>query len=202
MLQVLWSYFKHWVLDLAHPLPKHVRLALGPLQSIERAILQEVVQLVPLEGMEVVKEHTSSFDICIDDSTVKRHHSVLSIARYLGRLWRMYHVDPRNAFVLDGYLDLLGGFLMHAESEDAIAAALQSLEALLEEDGSADPWLGGFDRPTIADACWFGALTWGFEQYPASQDSLAELPYVSFWWNEMLNDHLCETSSDDGKKDD
>lgn len=172
-------YIKHRILEYAHPMPQTVRVFAGPAGSVERAVIEAVMDFsfaTPREGCPGEDRPT----LWVDDEWTGVY-GWMPICRYLGLLWRAYPTTPLSALYVDGALDLLARFLQSdVPPADRFCAFVTQLELRLEKRDSDDPWLEGFDSKTIADMCWHAALTHHMEEHTLEIDE-EQHPLVFEW---------------------
>ena len=110
LLARLCRYLKHYVLDLAHPLPRQIYVYPG--EGLERSIVQTVVCETDLHGLVLVDrdEASSKPSICLEADGLT-YTGAFSIARFLARLWRIYPTTPQNALEVDSALEDLQAFV-------------------------------------------------------------------------------------------
>ena len=173
---------RHPVLEQAHPLPDVLEVALGPEGSLERCIVVYVVAEVDGIDGRVRIVHDAPVALRDDDGEVC---GTIAVCRYLGRLWRLYPINPRGALAVDGMLELLASFCLpyrilapDAPSYEHERAHLDTLEARLA--ASDTPWMESFDAPTIADVCWHAAMHW-----LRGRDAAEERPHLGRWLKAM-----------------
>ena len=171
-------HVKHWVLDRAHPLPIALRLALGPPDSLDAAILKHTIDVFGIPCLSLVDTTEPIPQLWIDDADTPVEGTI-TIARYLGRLWRYHPIDPHNAAVVDASLERLQRFVLH-DSAYSTHDVLTRLERAFENQEG--PWMDDMRSMSVADVAWAGAVTW--------LDSTVEIPWVEFphvaaWWLTM-----------------
>lgn len=181
----MWSLLKHWILDRAHPLPTEVRVYPGVPGTLEYAVTRAVLARAPVVGLELREKGAEAEPtVWPDGEDGEEVTGFLAVARYLGRLWRLYPTDPRNALPVDASLDLLASFAHEAASaspallQDAVAACAHSLEERLG-DG---PWLEGMGACSLADACWVGVFAWARAADAWDDDCFEQTPRLRVWW--------------------
>ena len=161
-LQALAHWLRHHVLDIAHPLPEYVKIYPGPRSSLGQylivyttAAVNSLDNRVQLLDYECECNTTTRFD---KDGVVR---GAIPICRYLGRIWKMYPVDPRNAMTVDGLLELMPALLSASDWPEYDEGSMpERILAVLEENLLDSQWLAGFESPTIADVCWYAVCCW------------------------------------------
>lgn len=175
---------KHWLLDLLHPLPARTVVCLGAPGSLESAIVREVIKRTHVPGLEEVSGSKVHVVVDEDSDPVEGWGPV---CRYLGRLGRTYPTTPASALVVDGALDTLAQMAAALEHGGPPKDVVSTFVEMLEEGGfeEGEVWLMGMDAPSVADACWKGALRWAqtAELWDAAGDG-----NVREWWRSSACD--------------
>ena len=190
------EYVKHWVLDRAHPLPLALRVYPGTPGSLAYAVTRAVLARVALEGLEV--RGTGGEEAALptvwvadggeEDGAAQREVAGLTaVARYLGRLWRLYPCNPASALHVDASLDLLARFAHAAAEADtpaALCAHVAAYASLLEarQEDAGHVWLEGMDKCSLADVCWAGVFAWARSVEAWDLFDAAALPNLAAWW--------------------
>lgn len=171
-LQSLAHSLRHPVLDVAHPLPERLDLSLGRRGSLQQHLI--VYTLAAVEGIDgrvqIVNRNSTQVTLADEHGSV---HGAVAVCRYLGRLWKLYPVCPRNALSVDGFLELL----VHPDEHDD-RSFLVTLDTYL----AVDAFLGGFASPTIADVCWHACICW---LYGREWEGAELFPHLSRWFQSM-----------------
>lgn len=175
---------KHWVLKHAHPEPECITVYLGT--GVYRSIVENVLACVNAGGIKTTD--TADNDLAVDASTPCAWVDGddvpivgwMAVCRYLGRLGRIYPVDPLNAAHVDTWLETLAPLII--KDGGGTLPCLAVLEAAL--DSQDEPWLGGMDAPSLADACWLGALEHAVaaEVEKEDEDDGDVLSTAKLWW--------------------
>jgi hypothetical protein len=205
---------KHWVLDLAHPLPRTLDVFAGWPGSVERAVVLRVASVVG-DGITLRWQTTGEGfdeDLLLQHPVVwphadaheggVGHTGMLAVCRYLGRLWRLYPTDPANALAIDSALDLLQRFCGAARHADeallpVLRAFLRALEDRMELHDSV--WLEAMGCASLADLCWAAAYEWACVKTRSSpleaagEDETVEFPRLAAWWR------ACCEAEEEGK---
>ena len=154
------TLFKPLMLDYLYPMPKSVDVFLGKPETIEHAIVAQLLEYTDnLDGLVKVSplgdEGNYRPAIWVDNQPWPVH-GCMSIARYLGRLWRMHPTAPVGALSVDASLELLQA-LVHSitmGSDNEFVRHVVRLEERFEiGDLDDSQWIEGFNRPTVADVC-------------------------------------------------
>ena len=171
-LQGVAHALRHPVLDLAHPLPERLDVSLGRRGTMQQHLIVYTLAAVDgIEGRAHVVNHNSAQVTLVDEHGTAR--GAVTVCRYLGRLWRLYPVYPRNALTVDEFLELLADL---DEYDD------HTLLATVDARLGADAFLGGFQAPTIADVCWHACICWLYGRGWAGSETL---PNLSRWFQTM-----------------
>ena len=173
---------RHVVLDLAHPLPEHIEVSVGPSGSLQQYMVVYVVAAV--DGIHGRVQTVEGDTVTLRDDYGSAT-GTLAVCRYLGRLWRLYPVDPHNALCADEWLEMLG--------QRIDASALSCLEESLE----GRTFLGGFVALSIADVCWHAALCWKYGRGWEGDDET--FPNLSRWFRNTKM--LLNPTAQDGEED-
>ena len=182
------TFLKPLMFEYLYPMPTSVDVFLGKPETIEHAIVaQLLVYTDNLDGLVKVSplgdEDKHRPAVWVENQPWPVH-GCMSIARYLGRLWRMHPTAPEAALAVDGSLELLQ-LLVHsitAGSSDEFVRYVVQLEERFEMATIDNaPWMEGFNRPTVADVCWLGAFRY------LITNNLFELepsifPHTDRWW--------------------
>lgn len=188
---------KHWVLDVAHPLPTEIRVFAGAPGSIEEAVLSRLIQTCRLDHLARVPVNVSSM-ACAGEPDIHVTHAstetvavgFLAICRYLGRLWRLYPVHPEHALLVDSNLEILSSYTkpLRVPMDGSVLSqhtrsALTKLDGRLSEN-TGEVWLGDLNAPSVADHCWFAALQWIGMRIDVSA-MMQDFPDAGAWWETM-----------------
>lgn len=204
MLRKLANYVKHYVCDLAHPLPGELEVNLGGDHgSLTWAIAKEVLRnvhgddvLAPLTRHAVVNAPGDPVWIKIDG---ERCDDVWAGVRYLGRLMRRYPLNPSAAMWVDVALNQLTTFvdeITRATAADSDASVdlqalvrrhVQTLEGRMTLDAE---YLEGMTDFSIADFAWIGAFKWVRAQHLSTDHKLPfqDAPRLQAWWRVCTHD--------------
>ena len=181
---------KPWLLDVAHPLPKALELH-HALQGLNAFVLHKALEAMPVEGTTVLADspgvEEGEVRLLLGEETVTA--GVLTVAKYLGRLWRTMPSTPESALRVDAQLDALQTLMARVtekEDEAAVLTHLAWLEGTLSESA---PYLGGFVAPTVADVCCCRVPVAGGRRTacPRRRGVRGGFPKVAAWWDRMLD---------------
>lgn len=176
-LQTMCQSVSHWVVDAAYPAPRELLVYPGVPGTMERAIVEAVLAHVHHDALVQCALGGKHPSLSIDGDTPVT--GCFATCRYLGKLWRLYPLNPKHALIVDGLLDCLSPFLAPTDTREP-----EELQDMLEELCCGDnvPWLEGLGGPTMADACWRGALAWLIDQKLQHPVDGATHPRLARWW--------------------
>ena len=180
--------------------------------------LQIVMLCEPSESVRRDEPHLS-VQLFGDDIEVT---GCLSVARYMGRLYRIYPLDPQNALLVDSILERLVQFqtpFMYYDKPQPLGLdcvpdtyvdwlrtvhvprALKEFEDLQQAHGvsceSDRVWLAGMDSTSLADLCWAAAFNWSAKQGHLDDDALDDLPIMREWCDELSVFETCKPEEED-----
>lgn len=201
-LSLLWTYLKHFVLDLVHPLPPAVDLFQGAPGTVEHSIVRRVVSCTELPKL-TIRAHGEDDE---EDATGSRLPAVwpdgdfeaggvpstgcFAVSRYIGRLWRLYPVNPQNALAIDSSLDLLARFIADVDDCDQteVRKHVRTYMKILERRMSVhdEDWMENMSSQSLADLAWAGAFEWASQSDDLfAEGSDMEFPRMGLWWEMM-----------------
>ena len=184
MLQRLCQRYKHVVLDRAHPVPPVISLYAGVEGTLEHCIVMSAVKAT--EGLPVVlvaprvggRQDKDRPILWLEGDEAHGIEGCTSIARYLGRHWRMHPTDPEHAFLVDSLLERLERVVVTGPQPHC----LHYLDScLLPRTQKGSGWLHGFSERTMADVCWRAALTWFYVSDKPWYEA-KEVPRFHMWF--------------------
>ena len=187
------EYVKHWVLDRAHPLPTALRVYPGPPGTLAYAVTRAVLARVGgLEGLQERGADAALPAVWVEEGE-EQVEGLTAVARYLGRLWRLYPCKPESALHVDASLDLLARFAHEAEASTSnlpslVASYARVLEARLARLARGDVWMEGMDACSLADVCWQGVFVWARSVDAWDLFGEEELPHLAVWWEAMCEE--------------
>ena len=182
MLSFLRFFFvsiKHWFLDIVHPLPLTVTVRCSTSKTLDTVLMKAVQEMDTSRTLNVTaSDHVTDMTMQVNkDKTFIT--DPISVFRYIGRLCRLYHIDPEHAAVVDSFLQLVSS----VKTDKDVEHAMSQLEVMLHMSESTTPWMGNFSEKTIADWAWYATLMWAFEKYPDVYKTLPDHPMLEEWWD-------------------
>lgn len=210
---------KHWVLDRAHPVPERIVVFPGRAGTVHAHMLRSLIADTRLCAT-VVEEHMYDATeerptLWIEDEESVSHP--MAVARYVGRLWRLYPVTPHHALLVDATLDLLSDFLLvlarvdkktpslvtffHAfDVRKHVVAGIEALETRLEDDA----FLDGFVHPTLSDVLWSSVMDYVIEHHQLFDLEFERFPKFAKWYAalvvEEVESHDVGTTTEEKKE--
>lgn len=201
LLHRICLFFKPFILTYAHPLPRIIDVFTGKPDTMEHAIVQELLIYTDQLDGRVYKNPFNNGDnvvpaIWIDNQVVPTY-GCMAVCRYLGRLWRLYPSCPRNALAADGSLDLLQRLIYAKhDNNNQLVVYMAELEERLERFDDTSTWMEGFDTLSVADVCWAGAIRYLLKKDMFEIDK-EMFPKIASWWDDINESTASETSDDD-----
>lgn len=180
-----WACVRSYLIRLLYPLPSSIEVCLG--EGVHRAMLYSLVKHVRVFGIDIVTLRERNFPAVWINGEEEGTCGWSAVARYLGRISRLYPSTPENAIYVDGCFDMLEDFLRHidaGDTDDAKDTLTTQFVNQLEDDYFADSMFIVLDQMTVIDSCVYGALTHLKTHCPP----LTEYPTVEKWWSVMADE--------------
>ena len=193
ILRWLCARYRHYLLDVMYPPPTCLLVFLGG--GLHRALVRRVLPHMSCKVEICETPDDTAKDpnkpVVWYDMDAEPVSGCVCVCRYLGRLQRLYPVNPASALLLDAVLEPLHDFveaLSHptkrASAQDHVTDAVVYLEKTV-----SCGFVGGFSDTTIADLMWAAAL----EHVVHTHDltlfyTPTEAPVFHAWWKEHTND--------------